>query len=96
MVQYGFPFNDLAYFALESVSTNYLKAHSFEQWFRPGLRGKVVSFELDTFEEVMKKALVIDEEVQEAKMARDSPASGRWSHSGLQPKRQKQEHSQRQ
>ncbi|GFS31944.1 hypothetical protein Acr_00g0020100 [Actinidia rufa] len=62
----------------------------------PGLRGKVVSFELNTFEEVMKKALVIDGEAQEAKMDRDSRTLGKGSHSGQQPKRQRQEHSQRQ
>ncbi|XP_057499379.1 uncharacterized protein LOC130783656 [Actinidia eriantha] len=56
---------------------------------RPGLRGKVVSFELNTFEEVLKKALVIDGEAQEAKMDRDSRASGKGSHSGQQPKRQR-------
>ncbi|GFY94288.1 hypothetical protein Acr_09g0007340 [Actinidia rufa] len=63
---------------------------------RPGLRGKVVSFEFNTFEEVMKKALVIDGEAQEVKMDRDSRTSGKGSHSGQQLKRQRQEHSQRQ
>ncbi|XP_057465238.1 uncharacterized protein LOC130754963 [Actinidia eriantha] len=96
LVQYAAQFNDLARFALECVSTDYLRAQCFEQGLRLGLRGKVVSFELNTFEEVMKKALVIDREAQEAKMDRDSRTSGKGSHSGQQPKRQRQEHSQRQ
>ncbi|XP_057494185.1 uncharacterized protein LOC130779535 [Actinidia eriantha] len=96
LVQYAAQFNDLARFAPECVATDYLRARCFEQGLRPGLRGKVVSFELNTFEEVMKKALVIDGEAQEAKMDRDSRTSGKGSHSGQQPKRQRQEHSQRQ
>ncbi|XP_057506656.1 uncharacterized protein LOC130789864 [Actinidia eriantha] len=75
LVQYAAQFNDLARFAPECVSTDYLRARCFEQGLRPGLRGKVVSFELNTFEEVMKKALVIDGEAQEAKMDRDSRTS---------------------
>ncbi|GFY91298.1 hypothetical protein Acr_07g0014940 [Actinidia rufa] len=63
LVQYAAQFNDLARFAPECVATDYLRARCFEQGLRPGLRGKVVSFELNTFEE---------------------------------PKRQRQEHSQRQ
>ncbi|XP_057473208.1 uncharacterized protein LOC130761683 [Actinidia eriantha] len=73
-----------------------LKQGHLSLGLRPGLRGKVVSFELNTFEEVMKKALVIDGEAQEAKMDRDSRTSSKGSHSGQQPKRQRQEHSQRQ
>ncbi|XP_057482049.1 uncharacterized protein LOC130768982 [Actinidia eriantha] len=96
LVQYAAQFNDLARFAPECVATDYLRARCFEQGLRPGLRGKVVSFELNTFEEVMKKAIVIDGEAQEAKMDRDSRTSGKGSHSGQQPKRQGQEHSQRQ
>ncbi|GFY99446.1 hypothetical protein Acr_13g0008460 [Actinidia rufa] len=96
LVQYAAQFNDLARFAPECVATDYLRARCFEQGLRPGLRGKVVSFELNTFEEVMKKALVIDGEAQEAKMDRDSRTSGKGSHSGQQPKRQRQDHSQRQ
>ncbi|GFS41577.1 hypothetical protein Acr_00g0075180 [Actinidia rufa] len=96
LVQYAAQFNDLARFAPECVATDYLRARCFEQGLRPGLRGKVVSFELNTFEEVMKKALVIDGEAQEAKMDRDSRTLGKGSHSGQQPKRQRQEHSQRQ
>ncbi|XP_057510780.1 uncharacterized protein LOC130793157 [Actinidia eriantha] len=96
LVQYAAQFNDLARFAPECVASDYLRARCFEQGLRPGLRGKVVSFELNTFEEVMKKALVIDGEAQEAKMDRDSRTSGKGSHSGQQPKRQRQEHSQRQ
>ncbi|GFZ04934.1 hypothetical protein Acr_17g0005060 [Actinidia rufa] len=90
LVQYAAQFNDLARFAPECVATDYLRARCFEQGLRPGLRGKVVSFELNTFEEVMKKALVIDGEAQEAKMDRDSRTSGKGSHSGQQPKRQRQ------
>ncbi|XP_057459254.1 uncharacterized protein LOC130749915 [Actinidia eriantha] len=77
LVQYAAQFNDLA---------------RCSRGLRPGLRGKVVSFELNTFEEVMKKALVIDGEAQEAKMDRDSRTSGKGSHSGQQPKRQRGSH----
>ncbi|GFZ15628.1 hypothetical protein Acr_25g0000370 [Actinidia rufa] len=49
--RYAAQFNDLARFAPECVATDYLRARCFEQGLRPGLRGKVVSFELNTFEE---------------------------------------------
>ena len=48
-----------------------------------------MSFELDTYEEVMKKEVNIDGEAQESKMARESRASSRGSNLGQQPKRQK-------
>ena len=60
----------MAHFVSESLSINYLRAWSFEQGLRHGLCGKVVSFELNTFEEVIKKMLVINREAQEAKMSR--------------------------
>ena len=55
-------FGDLARFAPDITSNDTTKARTFKRALRPGLCGKVIGFELPTYNQLVQKAMIFEEE----------------------------------
>ena len=65
-------FGDLARFALDITSSDATKARTFEHTLRSGLRGKVMGFELPTYNQVVQKVMIFEEEYNSSKKIREA------------------------
>ena len=75
VTEYEACFGDLARFALDITADDNMKARTFEDGLCPGLRTKVVGFELDSYSKVVQKALVFEEEYASSKKEKDFPCT---------------------
>ena len=75
-------FRDLARFAPDITSNDASKANTFERVLRPGLHGKVMGFELPTYNQVIKKAMIFEEEYNSSKKIRDARSSTKGLQTG--------------
>ena len=82
VTEYEARFEDLARFALDITADDNMKARTFENSVRPGLRTKVVGFELDAYAKVVKKPLVFEEEYVSSKKEKDFRAPPRHPQHG--------------
>ena len=74
-----------------------MKARTFKNGLCPGLRTKVVGFELDSYSKVVKKASVFEEEFMNSKKEKELRATPKQHHqgssSGSHHKKQRQEYA---
>ena len=83
VIEYEAYFGDLARFSLDITVDDNIKARTFENGLHPGLRTKVVGFELDSYCNVVQKALVFKEEYLSSKKEKEICVPSKCSyHSG--------------
>ena len=82
VAEYEARFGDLSRFALDITTDDNMKARTFENGLRPGLRTKVVGFELDSYSKVVQKALVFEEEFLNSKKEKELRTTPKQHHQG--------------
>ena len=72
MLEYVANFTELAFFADDYVATNMAKVRKFEDGLKLSIRGKIVGLLLQDMDLMVKTAMVIEREVEDAWSIRDA------------------------
>ena len=92
VLEYVAKFTELARFTDDYVATNMAKVRKFENELKLSIQGKIVGLCLQDMDFVVKTAMTIEREVEDAQSIRDMGASGKRkesqssSSSGKKPK----------
>ena len=74
VLEYVAKFTDLARFADDYVATDMANVRKFEDGLKLSIRGKIVGFILQDMDSMVRTAMAIEREVNDAKSIRDASA----------------------
>ena len=77
MLEYVAKFTELARFEDEYMATDIAKVRRFEDGLKLSIRGKIVGFLLQDMDSMVKTAMAIEKEIEDARSIRDASASGK-------------------
>ena len=77
MLEYVAKFTELARFEDDYVATDMAKVRKFEDGLKLSIRGKIVGFLLQDMDSMVRTAMTIERELDDAKSIRDAGASGK-------------------
>ena len=77
VMEYVAKFTKLAHFADDYVATDMAKVRKFEDGLKLSIRGKIVGFLLQDMEYMVRIAMAIEKEIDDAKSIRDAGATGK-------------------
>ena len=83
MMEYMAKFLELARFVDDYVATDMAKVRKFEDGLKLSIRGKIVGFLLHDMDYMVRTAVAIEREIDDAKSTRDAGAS--WKRNKSQP-----------
>ena len=92
VMEYVAKFTKLAHFADDYVATDIAKVRKFENGLKLSIRGKIVGLLLQDMDSIVKTAMAIEREIEDAWSIRDTSTSGKRresqssSSSGKKPK----------
>ena len=72
VMEYVAKFTELARFADDYVATDMAKVRRFEDGFKLSIRGKIVGFLLQDMDSMVRTAMAIEKEIEDARSIRDS------------------------
>ena len=75
VLEYVAKFIELARFEDDYVATNMAKVRKFEDGLKLSIRGKIVGFLLQGMDSMVKIAMAIEREIEDARSIRDTVAS---------------------
>ena len=75
MMEYVAKFTELARFADYYVATDIAKVRKFEDGLQLSIRGKIVGFLLQDMDSMVRTAMAIEREIDDARSIRDAGAS---------------------
>ena len=75
VLEYMAKFTDLACFANDYVATDMAKVRKFEDGLKLSIQGKIVGFLLQDMDSMVKTAMTIEREIDDARSIRDAGAS---------------------
>ena len=74
VMEYVAKFTELAYFADDYVATNMAKVRKFENGLKLSIQGKIVGFLLQDMDSMVRTAMTIKREIEDARSIRDAGA----------------------
>ena len=77
MVEYVAKFTKLAHFADDYVATDRAKARRFENRLKLSIRGMIVRLRLQDMDSMVRAAMTIEREIEDARSIRDAGVSGK-------------------
>ena len=77
MIEYVARFIELARFADDYVTTDVAKVRRFENGLRLFIRGRIVELRLENMDSMVRMAMTIEREMEDARSTRDAGASGK-------------------
>ena len=77
VMQYVAKFIELAHFGDDYVAIDLAKVRRFENGLKLSIRGKIVGLRLQDLDSMVKAAMTIEREVDDAQSIRDAEASGK-------------------
>ena len=92
MMEYVTKFTELDRFANDYVATDMAKVRKFENGMKLSIRGKIIGLLLQNMDSMVKMAMAIEREIEDARSIRDVSVSGKRkeiqssSSSGKKPK----------
>ena len=92
VMKYVAKFTKLAHFAYDYVATDMAKVRKFENGLNLSIRGKIVGLLIQDMDSVVRMAMAIEREIEDARSIRDAGTSGKrkesqfFSSSGKKPK----------
>ena len=77
MMEYVAKFTELARFTNDYVATDMAKVRKFENGLKLSIRGKIVGLLLQDMDSMVRAAMTIEREIEDAKSIRDAGAGGK-------------------
>ena len=81
VMEYMAKFTELARFADDYVATDMAKVRKFEDRLKLSIRGKIVGFLLHDMDFMVRTAMAIEREIEDARSIRDAGTSGKRNES---------------
>ena len=75
VMEYVAKFTELAHFADDYVATDMAKVRKFEDGLKLSIRGRIVGFLLQDMDSMVKTAMAIKKDIEDARSIRDADAS---------------------
>ena len=77
VLEYVAKFTELAHFGDDYVATDMAKVWKFEDGLKLSIRGKILGFLLQDMDSMVRTAMAIEKEIDDAKSIRDASDSGK-------------------
>ena len=77
VMEYMAKFTELARFTDDYVATYMAKVRRFEDGLKLSIRGNIVGFHLQDMDNMVKTAMAIEREIEDARSIRDTDTSGK-------------------
>ena len=77
VLEYVAKFIELAHFRDDYVATDMAKVRKFEDGLKLSIRGKIVGFLLQDMDSMVRTAMAIEREIDDARRIRDASVSGK-------------------
>ena len=77
VLEYVFKFTKLACFGDDNAATNMAKVRKFEDGLKLSIRGKIVGFLQHDMNSMVRTAMAIERQIDDARSSRDVGASGK-------------------
>ena len=77
VMEYVARFTELAHFVDDYVATDLAKVRRFENGLRLSIRGRIVGLHLQDLDSMVRMAMTMEREIEDARRTRDAGASGK-------------------